>query len=811
MRKSLYSFYKSFSFAILVLFLLTNTFTSFGQQIKGTAKGRVLTNKGEPAENISVTLKGTKIATVTDGDGNFKFKAPEGSYLLIVSEVGAKRQEKNISITSGQTLIISDFVIDNVVNGLDEVNINRGKKNKFKRTKSDDAAKMPLNNLENAQVVNTISSELMQEQLVFSVDDAMRNAPGIQKMWEATGRSGDGGTYYNSRGFFVQSTFRNGLAGNVSSTIDAVNLDKIEVIKGPSATLFGSALSSYGGIINRVTKKPYDTFGGEVSVAGGGYDFERISAYINAPLDKAKKLLFRLNTAYNHEGSFQNNGFTRSVAVAPSLLYKVNDKLSISVDAELINGKNIGKPIFFFADGVPISSIGHDRADQLKIDYKQSYMGDDLTQNSRSDNFYGEVKYKISNSWTSRTNISSTHSYSDGFGGYYYILPGDSISRNDQSSRKSSDNMIDIQQNFNGDFKIGRFRNRVVAGLDFFRENSNQYYVGTYFDAVSLTENQNYSNFNKANLNAAYAKPGSLEDPLGYTYPSIYKKNTYSAYLSDVFNITDQLIASAALRADRFDNEGNYDPSSNSTYGAFKQTAFSPKFGLVYQPIKDHLSLFANYQNSFNNQSGTTEDNRPLKPEQANQKEAGVKLDWFDGKLSSTVSYYDIKVKDIVRPSPVDPNLSIQDGTQYSKGIETEVMANLVPGLNIVAGFTYNDSKLTKTSDASIEGLRPGTASSPYLANFYASYRFTRGIVKGLGFGLGGNYASDNKVINSRTMGIFTLPAYTIFNASAFYDTKNYRFGAKMDNITNKKYWIGYTTLTPERLRSFALSAAYKF
>jgi iron complex outermembrane receptor protein len=296
----------------------------------------------------------------------------------------------------------------------------------------------------------------------------------------------------------------------------------------------------------------------------------------------------------------------------------------------------------------------------------------------------------------------------------------------------------------------------------------------------------------------------------GFTYPAIYIRNTYSAYVSDVFNITDQLLASAALRVDRFVNIGNYDPTTKTRYGAYQQTAFSPKFGLVYQPVKDHVSLFANYQNSFRNQTGITEDNKPLKPEHANQIEGGVKLDLFEGKLSSTISYYDIKVKDITRPSAT-PNRVIQDGTQLSKGIEAEVIANPIAGLNAVLGFSYNDSKYDATTNADVANRRPGTASSPYLANFWVSYRLQKGTVKGLGFGFGGNYASDNKIINSVSQGVFTLPAYTIFNASAFYDLKNYRIGAKMDNLTNQKYWIGYTTVTPQKLRNYALTFTYKF
>jgi iron complex outermembrane receptor protein len=800
------SFQNIFSLSILAILLLINTIPALAQQARGTLKGKVVTVKNDPAENVSVTLKGTKYGTITDENGLFEIKAPQGNYTLVISEVGAKGQEKTVTVIAGQTTTLPAIIVDNTVHGLQEVNINANKTNKFKRTRSEDVAKMPLANLENPQVYNTVSSQLIQEQLIFSVDDALRNAPGLQKMWDATGRGGDGGAYFNSRGFIVQSSMRNGIAGKVTNSIDAANIERIEIIKGPSGTLFGNALTSYGGLINRVTKKPYDTFGGEVSLSGGNFGFYRGSADINSPLDKDKKVLFRLNTAFNHDGSFQNNGFSRNVVIDPSIVYKANDRLTISADAELSYGKNVGKTIYFFPYGLTVEQLGFNSADKSNIDYRQSYHGDGLTQISQNRNIYGEVKYKISDAWTSRTNLSYTHSYSDGHGLYYYLLPGDSISRNDQATRNSKDDMIEIQQNFNGDFKIGKFRNRFVGGLDFFRENSQQYFYGSTLDTVSATGSHNYNNFNGAAMDAMYASGA-----IGFTYPAMYKRNTYSAYISDVLNITDQLMASAGLRVDRFDNKGNYDPTTQKTSGAYKQTAFSPKFGLVYQPVKDHVSLFANYQNSFNNQTGTTENNKPLKPEQANQIEGGVKLDLFDGKLSSTVSYYDIKVKDIVRPSTVNPVLSVQDGTQFSKGFEAEVITNPLPGLNLTAGFTYNNSKLTKTADATVEGLRPATAGSPYQANFWASYKIQQGAVKGLGFGVGGNYASDNKVINSHTLGVFTLPSYTILNASAFYDTNRYRFGAKLDNFTNQKYWVGYGTVNPQKLRSFAVSATYKF
>ncbi|RYF56604.1 MAG: TonB-dependent receptor, partial [Cytophagaceae bacterium] len=178
------------------------------------------------------------------------------------------------------------------------------------------------------------------------------------------------------------------------------------------------------------------------------------------------------------------------------------------------------------------------------------------------------------------------------------------------------------------------------------------------------------------------------------------------------------------------------------------------------------------------------------------------------------VSYYDIQVQNLLRndPNPLAAAkfAQTQDGTQLSRGVEIDVVANPFTGFNVVAGFSYNDSKLTK-ADADVNGRRPTTASSPVLANLWLSYRFNSYGLRGLGFGFGGNYASDNKIQNSISQGEFILPAYTVLNASAFYDRRKFRISAKVDNLTNQHYWIGYTTMNAQKLRSFAGSVAYKF
>jgi len=795
-----------------------------GEENNGSIKGKVTTTEGQPAAFVTIQVKGSRRSTLTDEDGNFTLRnLAAGEYELEISMTGFATVSQRVTVESRKSTTVA---IQLQVSGrqLQEVVV-AGGRNKFARNSSDYAAKMPLKNIENPQVYTTITKELMNNQLVFSVDDAMRNATGVQRMWDATGRSGDGGSYYNSRGFIVQSLLRNGIAGNVSSKIDAANIERIEVLKGPSATLFGSTLTSYGGLINRVTKKPYGSFGGEVTYAGGNFGFNRISADINTPLDSAKNVLLRVNTSYLDEGSFQDNGFNRNFAFAPSLSYKINDRVSFLFDAEIYRGTNQMGSFFFFPYGQTIASMGYTRADQLPVDYRRSFFSDDLSQRSANTNFFGQLQYKISDKWNTQSNVTVTNSYSDGPGPYFYLLSNasvtgdptaigsDYISRNDQFTANSRDRMVEIQQNLNGEFYLGTVQNRVVAGLDYFNHNSNQFFSGGTLDTIkSHGDIPTYRDFNRAALANLYETKG-----VSFIYPVDVVTNTYSTYVSDVANLTDNLLVMAALRVDHFVNKGNYDVTTGKTSGGFNQTALSPKFGIVYQPVKDMVALFANYQSGFTNKTGTDYKGKTFRPENAYQAEAGVKLDLFGGKLTSTVSVYDIRVRDIVRayvPAVPDPSLptfpQIQDGTQRSKGIEAEVVANPIPGLNIVAGFSYNDSKYLK-ADSDVVDRRPGTASSPYTANWWVSYRLPGGSLKGLGAGFGGNYASDNKVINSKSIGVFTLPSYAVLNASVFYDYAKFRFAVKADNLTDKKYWIGYSSINPQKLRSVVASISFKF
>lgn len=220
---------------------------------------------------------------------------------------------------------------------------------RFMNKTSEDVSKIPLKNIENPHVYSSISNVIMKKQIAWSMEDAMKNATGVSKLWDATGRP-DGGSIFSSRGFPTTTRSRNGLISIMSDNVDMVNTERLEVIKGPSATLFGSIISSYGGLVNRVTKKPFFTTRGEAELSGGAFNFYRAAADVNVPLNKVNTLAGRINFAYRNQDSWQDSGFNKNFSVAPSLLYKPNENLEISLDAEIIHNKgnsNGGNFVFF--------------------------------------------------------------------------------------------------------------------------------------------------------------------------------------------------------------------------------------------------------------------------------------------------------------------------------------------------------------------------------------------------------------------------------------------------------------------------------
>ena len=698
---------------------------------------------------------------------------------------------------------------------LKEVTVEATRENKYKKESSTTVSKMPLKDIENPQVYNSIPANLLKEQVVTNFNEALKNATGVTRLWESTGRNGDGAEYYSMRGFAVQPSMVNGLPALTNTTIDPINIDNIEVIKGPSGTLFGSSVISYGGLINVVTKKPHQQFGGEISYNNGTYGSNRVTADVNLPLNE--KAAVRINSAYTTEESFQDAGFSNSFFLAPSLKYEVNDKLTFLVNTEFYKNTSAKASMIFLSRYSPLS---FDSMELFDKNYKKSFTSNDLTMNNNSFNMQMQALYKLSNNWTSQTVLSKSSTKTNGY--YQYLWDsanGDEFTRY-ISKADGTFYTTDIQQNFIGDFKIGNMRNRLVAGLDYY--NSRLLNGGTGWAGYGVVSLVNGTDTNGVDLGGnpipTVLTQAGVDNALSGSFAGNTEANQeiMSAYVSDVLNVTNKLSVMASLRLDYFDGKtSQYD--GIETEG---QVALSPKFGAVYQIVENKVSVFGNYMNGFKNVAPTTvadlDGSNPrikeFDPEQANQFEVGLKTSLYKDIISASVSYYDIRVKDRVITDPNNINNSIQGGEVESKGVEVSIVANPIKGLNVIAGVSHNDAEVTKESPGDgYLGLRPEEAGPETLVNLWANYTVTEGQLKGFGIGFGGNYASEYKTLNRANTGTFALPDYTVLNSAVSYDNDKFNVTLKLNNMLNEKYYSGWSTVTPQRLRSITAGVTYKF
>ncbi|WP_236353644.1 TonB-dependent receptor [Flavobacterium seoulense] len=760
--------------------LILSTANVFAQQNFGKIKGKITTSDGELAVGVNIILKNSKYGTVSNENGAFEFnRIKPNIYVLQVSLTGYETLEKEVIVTENKTTNLNLQL--NVSNKeLQEVVVS-GKKSILSK-KTDYVARMPISNLENPQVYSVIHKELLLEQVAVNVETAIRNSAGAVPVSYPSG--GLGITF---RGFVIGINARNGMETVTGrSSIDLSNVERIEVLKGPSGTLFGTSVSSFGGVVNLVTKKPFEKAATEISYTGGSFNLNRLTADINAPLNKEKTVLFRLNLAYNNEKSFLDYGFNKTVTIAPSLTYKASDKLTFNFDAELHNVNNTRRA-FNATYAAGMTSIK-----DAKLDYRKTLFHDDLDAKTAALKVFAQAEYEIAENWKSTTIFS----YVDENVERSYQTNIKWTSPTQAETRVSLYGPIfnaytNIQQNINGQFATGSIKHKFLAGANYRLFKSNFTYGTTpFFAPIDVT-----TNFAPIRKKAVDAVVPQLIWPVA-------DQETFSIYACDVINFTDRLSAMLSLRFDNFERA-----KIGATEG-FHQTAFAPKLGLVYQIVKDQVSVFGNYMNGFQNNQPITQPSSGallvLDPTYAVQYEGGIKAEAFNKKINATASYYNITIDNATRI--INGGDTAQDAKQVSKGVDFELIANPFAGLNIIAGYAYNDNRIVRTTDITTNVNGNKAAGAPEnVFNFWTSYTLQNKL-KGLGAGFGVNHVDKNFV---STDNIIYIPTYTIYNATVFYDQSNWRVGVKLNNLTNKKYWDFYAN--SQAPTNFAVNLTFKF
>lgn len=744
----------------------------------GTIRGTVTTSDGKPAEFVNIVLEKTARGAVVDDAGHFIIhKVPAGTYIMTASFTGLVAQKSSVTVTAGETSQ-ADFTLAEDNQQLQEVVV-RGDSRLVNR-ETDYVARLPLKNLENPQVYNVVGKDLIKEQQMTDIKDVFRAAAGVAPTEYVTGSFA-----VTFRGFTNFDYARNGMATSVyRSGTEIANLERIELIKGPSGTLFGSQVSTFGGAMNLVTKKPYAGFGGEVSYSMGSFDLSRAAVDINTPLNKEKTVLLRFNAVNHHQNSSNEYGKNKRFVITPSLSYQASDRLSFLFDFEYFksNATRLAYTLLF-ADQVPFKS-----AKDIRLGFKKSFFSNDLLSDAQATKYFGQAKYQISKNWTSTTGVSHVNEFlNNSYQPYVEWVSADTARTSIRLFGPRERTYANIQQNFNGSFHTGRFHHNLLIGASYEYNEETLTYRALPLDKINV--NEPFEKVSLSRVNSILANPATSASH------DAYGGNAFGVYVSDVINWTDRLSTMLSLRYDRF--EQTYE-------GGFVQPSLSPKLGVVYQIVKDQVSLFGNFMNGFRNQGPVEQPNGSLfkpKPVFANQLEGGIKAELPGNRLGGSISYYYIGIDNALRTD--DAQYSFQDGQQVSKGVEVELTANPVAGLNIVAGYGFNENKFVK---ADVYEGKFETQAPQHIANYWLSYRMPFSLLKGVGVGFGGNYVSDSYLNSSNT---YTIPSYHTVNATLFYQKEKWRLGLKLNNLSNVKYWDSVGN--PQFTRNFVTSFSFKF
>ncbi|MEZ0385911.1 MAG: TonB-dependent siderophore receptor, partial [Verrucomicrobium sp.] len=273
-------------------------------------------------------------------------------------------------------------------------------------------------------------------------------------------------------------------------------------------------------------------------------------------------------------------------------------------------------------------------------------------------------------------------------------------------------------------------------------------------------------------------------------------------YLQDQVTLTSQLKLLVGVRYDYVESKENY-----STVFKHNDSAFSPRVGLVYQPVEP-VSLFAGWSRSFNPNFGASQAGGGFDPEEGEQFEGGIKLELVKDRLFSTLAYYDITKQNVLTPDPNNVNFSILTGEQKSRGFEYDLIGTPMPGWNVVASYAYTDAFVS--ADNSIPVGRPLPAVPSHQAGLWTSYEIQGGSLKGFGVGAG-VYYMDDRPATLPGNGV-SLPSYWRFDAAVFYRRDNWSAQVNFKNIGDEKIYQsqGYL-ITPDAPFNVQASITYRF
>ena len=655
-----------------------------------------------------------------------------------------------------------------------------------------DAVKTPTLLLNVPQSASIISAEQISDQALFSVADVMQYTPGV-----SIGQGEDHRDQLTIRGQNTTADFFvDGLRDDVQYFRPLYNIERIEVLRGANALLFGRG--GGGGIVNRVTKTA--DLSGDFTTLNAGIDTfsaSSIAVDTNKVIDNSNAV--RLNAVFDTIENHRDFKDGERFAVNPTYTWAISDDTMVNASYEYVNDDRVVDRGVPSLNGAPLEG------------FDDTFFGAPGFNNTQLEAHIARVRvdHQLNSEWS----INATAQYADYDKEYQNLYP---VGFDDTTNMVTLDGYRDTTQRENlllqfnviGQFEAAGFEHTVLVGAEYGQQDTENARLDNFFTATS--DDQQSFLFSDPLVIPEFTLTAPVRDRASdVTFTS--------AFVQDEIKLTDNWILVAGLRYDSFDidvvdtievNDGADD--GNNGFLSSNDTEVSPRVGLIYKPSED-VSIYASYSKSFLPRSGDqfltlSLTSQALEAEEFENREVGVKWNISDA-LSLTAAYFEVDRENGAAVNPDDPETAVLTGTETT-GFEVQLVGNITEAWQITAGYSNLDGNQTRVSgNGGFDGQE--LAQLPeHMYTVWSKYTLNDDWSAGLGF----IYQSEQYASLSNNV---ELPDFARVDAAVYYNySEDLTIQLNVENLFDEDYFPAahndnnITTGEPLNAR---ISAQYRF
>lgn len=583
-----------------------------------------------------------------------------------------------------------------------------------------------------------------------------------------------------SRGFSMQQ-LHDGLptfgTGYAPPNFELFGIERAEVVRGVSGALYGQ--NEPGGVVNLVSKRPQADAVNEVGLTLGNNNLRKLKTDLGGELAGTSHQ-WRL-VAQHQENDFiikPSNNISRRDYLAPSLTLNLGEDTKLTLLASHHDIRSGGNSDEYVGANLEITGVTNVEPNFESYDLLQQGIG-------------AELEHQLNDNWTfkqslrqQRGKLTQTYVYGWAFGSA--DADGDysreAVLRHDKLNYLASDTHI------TGKFNTGELAHTLLLGGDYLRGDSEE---RTWKDPAPALNIYNPKYFLDIKVPTTVWEQNDKEVRRG------------GVYVQDQIIVGNwRVLAGVRHDIDRQNKTNRLDNSSTSP----KTSATSWQLGSSYV-LGNGWAPFFNAGTAFNPLDGKDVNDELFKPETSQQFEIGGKYQSADGKQFFSAALFDIRKQNVKTPAPGQPNEYVQTGEVHSRGLELEARVQPLDGLQLIANYSYNPVKISRSNDGNqghyLNGARKQKAS------LWAEYTLQHGSLRGLGLGLGTRYLSDAFGGDDNTV---KTPAYSVHDAAIWYQHKAWNGRLSVSNLSNTRQvanasWGGYMTVP----REVKFDLGYKF